>query len=616
MTQRRLLIPFLLTVLFGAGLPADELLENGGFESGSRSWVPVGPVVLETSEALAYEGCCALQVRERTDAWNGVGQFVTKQLIPGRSYAVSGQVRLLSGDSDQVSLKYRKIDESGTQWILLAQGVARSDEWREFVGAFTYEPVGAVDSLRFYVSGPQPGIDFMVDALSIIELESDWQAEANERIEALRTRTLRIEVVDGQGCPLPGVAVESVQERRAFAFGTAINRNHMNNATYTDFVADNFEWAVMENAAKWRQNQNTSGPPDYADADAMVQFCLENDLRMRGHCVFWANPIRVPDWVQPLTDSALEEAISQRIQSVVPRYADVFEHWDVNNEMITNRFFADRLGEEIRSSMFQQVRAQDADVALFVNDFSILTSNRQTEILQQVESLEAAGASVDAIGAQGHFPTPPTGAVVLKRLDNLARAGKPIWITEFDCPVADELQRADALETVYRAAFSHPSVEGILMWGFWAGSLNNGPDAALVDLDWTLTESGIRYQSLMDEWSTEASGATDAQGAMEFRAYHGRHAISLELEGVLQEVVLELAAGDGVFTQRVVLDQTGACTLCVADLNQDLLVDGVDLAELLGGWGGGGATDLDASGTTNGADLALLLAEWGAQCGP
>lgn len=616
MAKRKLFSTLLLAVLSCSGVRADELLANSGFESGSQGWVPVGPVMLETNQETVYEGCCALAVRERTDAWNGVGQFVTEQLIPGRSYAVRGQVRLLSGESDQVSLKYRKIDESGTQWILLAQGVARSDEWREFVGAFTYEPVGVVDSLRFFVSGPQPGIDFMVDALSIIELPTDWQAEANQRIEALRTRALRIEVVDADGCPLPGASIESVQKRRAFAFGTAINRNHMDNPIYTEFVADNFEWAVMENASKWRQNQNLAGPPEYEDADAMVQFCLENDLRMRGHCVFWANPIRVPDWVQPLTGAALETAISERIQSVVPRYADVFEHWDVNNEMITNRFFANRLGEGIRSSMFQQVRAQDDDVTLFVNDFSILTSNRQTEVLQQVEALEAGGASVDAIGAQGHFSTPPTGAVVLKRLDNLADSGKPIWITEFDCPVADEMRRAEALETVYRAAFSHPSVEGILMWGFWAGSLNNGPDAALVNLDWSLTESGIRYQALMDEWSTEASGATDALGTFEFRAYHGRHAISVELGGVLHEAVLELTAGDGTFIHLVVLDQPGACIVCVADLNQDQLVDGTDLAELLGGWGGAGPTDLDGSGITSGADLALLLAEWGAECGP
>ena len=30
--------------------------------------------------------------------------------------------------------------------------------------------------------------------------------------------------------------------------------------------------------------------------------------------------------------------------------------------------------------------------------------------------------------------------------------------------------RANQMETFYREAFSNPNVQGILMWGFWAGS--------------------------------------------------------------------------------------------------------------------------------------------------
>ena len=34
--------------------------------------------------------------------------------------------------------------------------------------------------------------------------------------------------------------------------------------------------------------------------------------------------------------------------------------------------------------------------------------------------------------------------------------------------------------------YGHPAVEGILMWGFWAGAHWRGADAALVDLDGVL----------------------------------------------------------------------------------------------------------------------------------
>lgn len=52
---------------------------------------------------------------------------------------------------------------------------------------------------------------------------------------------------------------------------------------------------------------------------------------------------------------------------------------------------------------------------------------------------------------------------------------------------------------------------------------------------------------------------------------------------------------------------------CSPDLNGDGVVNGADLAILLGQWGGGAGTcaDLNGDGVVNGADLAILLGAWG-----
>ena len=52
---------------------------------------------------------------------------------------------------------------------------------------------------------------------------------------------------------------------------------------------------------------------------------------------------------------------------------------------------------------------------------------------------------------------------------------------------------------------------------------------------------------------------------------------------------------------------------CGGDFNQDGLVDGADLSNLLGRWGGcqSCAEDLDGNGLVDGADLAALLGNWG-----
>jgi len=65
----------------------------------------------------------------------------------------------------------------------------------------------------------------------------------------------------------------------------------------------------------------------------------------------------------------------------------------------------------------------------------------------------------------------------------------------------------------------------------------------------------------------------------------------------------------------VQLDATS--TIVPADLNGDGVVNGADLAIVLGAWstnGGGTGADINGDGTVNGADLAVVLGSWGGGC--
>jgi endo-1,4-beta-xylanase len=611
-TRNDLILALVAILAWIAPAGADDLIINGDFENGLDSWHPIGPVSISLEELDPESGCCSARIGARTSAWNGIGQWVTDLLVPGRSYAISARIRVANGDDELVTVKLRQIDESGTRWLSLAEGRGRSDAWRSIKGAFTYQPSGAVESLRYYVSGAPAGVDILVDSLRLVELAPFTMDQADQRIEAHRKRNIEFRILDADDCPVAGADLDIRQTSHAFAFGTVINRNHMDNATYKQFIADNFEWGVMENAAKWRQNQWSPGPPDYTDADEIVAFCRENDILLRGHCITWANPIRVPDWVVPLEPKALRTAVEERIDDVVAHFEDDFLHWDVNNEMIANTFFADRLGSAFRAEMFQRARSVDPDVTLMVNDYNVITSNRQSALLHQVEDLEALSAGVDALGAQGHFNEAPAPEVLDRRLDHLAESGLPIWITEYDCTVAEIEARADALERNYRTAFSHPGVSGILMWGFWEGSLNSGPDAALVDLDWTVNAAGLRYQALMDEWTTLAQGTSDSDGRFDCRGFHGSYSLTIQHDGRTTETGFTLEPGDEPLAITISLQSGSSCIDCPEDLDRDGIIDGADLSLLLGGWGTSSARiDLDSNGTIDGADLAILLAAWG-----
>jgi len=54
-----------------------------------------------------------------------------------------------------------------------------------------------------------------------------------------------------------------------------------------------------------------------------------------------------------------------------------------------------------------------------------------------------------------------------------------------------------------------------------------------------------------------------------------------------------------------------AAVNCPADITGNGVVDGGDLAVVLGGWGGAVTSDLNNDGTTNGADIAVILGAWG-----
>ncbi len=372
-----------------------------------------------------------------------------------------------------------------------------------------------------------------------------WVDEANARIEAIRKRDVAVLVVDGSGTPVPGAAVSAAQTGHRFAFGSVVNGNLVNNSIYSDFFFDHFEWAVFENQSKWIYNEPIRDHENWSLTEQMYSILEARGVPVRGHCIFWANETYVPGWARDLPDNELQDEIDERIDSAVTRFRNRFVHWDVNNEMLSNHFFENHLGPSIRPYMFQQANLFDPDALLFVNDYSIIagSSARTDAYIQQIQWLQSQGAPVGGIGVQGHFwgsTVSPTA--VLARLDQLAVLNLPVWVTEYDVVNADDQLRADNLENAYRAAFSHPAVEGILMWGFWAGSHWRGPDAAIVDEDWTLNAAGVRYEALMAEWTTAAAGNTGGDGQYPYRGFHGTYDITVNAGDPLQ-ITVDLPPG-------------------------------------------------------------------------
>jgi hypothetical protein len=138
----------------------------------------------------------------------------------------------------------------------------------------------------------------------------------------------------------------------------------------------------------------------------------------------------------------------------------------------------------------------------------------------------------------------------------LAQFNLPIKITEFNMPGQrskflkersvkmsneEEERKAKNLVDYYRICFANPAVEGILMWGFWAGA-NWIPASSLYDEDWSPTPALEAYQSLIfDEWWTDAKQQSNKEGICTIRAFYGTHKVLVD--GVERTVTLSSQNG-------------------------------------------------------------------------
>jgi GH35 family endo-1,4-beta-xylanase len=381
-----------------------------------------------------------------------------------------------------------------------------------------------------------------------------WRAEADARISAHRQADFSVLLRDAAGQPLPGAPLQAQLRRHAFGFGTAIAHGPWASEEvgerYRAFILRHFNCLVCENEMKWYAVSAKGPEEDYAQADALLDWAGRHQLKMRGHCLFWTRNKFIQPWLQALSPQALRAAMERHLEAKVRRYHGRVTCWDVNNEMLDGAFYAARLGPDIDAWMFREAARLSPGTPLFVNEFAILGSVEKTDrYLALIAALRDRGAPVTGIGVQEHGaerlivptdqPDQPetlperarreglTAEGFLATLDRLATPGLPIHLTEISAKSPDATRRADALEMLFRLGFSHPAVESILLWGFWANCHWLGAEAALVDADWNLTEAGERISHLLTrEWTTTAHLTTGPDGVARFRGFAGDYEIS------------------------------------------------------------------------------------------
>jgi endo-1,4-beta-xylanase len=298
-----------------------------------------------------------------------------------------------------------------------------------------------------------------------------------------------------------------------------------------DLLRKHYSSITAENAMKpdtiWPNAPGTSGStampaaaPNFAPADALVNFAFSNDIQVRGHTLLWHRT--APDWFFAGDQSApanYRAAVQQRLHdyifAVMQHFPNVYA-WDVVNEVASDTpnaanpyrtdspwYRAYSVGgldgsQYVRDAFTFAAQARNfigrnaASMKLMINDYSTENAGKRANVLAIVRDLQTAGIPIDGVGHQFHLQLGADVTQVTAALADVeAMPGNLVnHITELDVSIYADPGSCYAAQTIppcladyganppaaalsdqaklYRAlfdAFERRSVTSITTWG-------------------------------------------------------------------------------------------------------------------------------------------------------
>ncbi len=551
-----------------------QLLRSPGLEAFSLQLMPsafdaVSIDSVDTETDLGFDSAWRIETKGDTGPWFAVQ-------LQSNSFT-----ELKKGDTGMVRFFARTIDsadESGLGQIgvairpaigwgrgMVSETFNAPEEWEEFLVPFKadadYDRFEAMVSftLGFRAQTIEiGGLECLTfgDSVAFSELprtrftyegrdeNAAWRQAALERIEAIRKGDLSIRVVDAKGKPVRNAKVTLTQTDSAFEWGTAIPFERLlvdtpDNLIFREKVLELFNAASPENDLKWGawigEFRGNYGSEQAIDG---LKWLQDHGIPTRGHVLVWPGRGNLPDEVRELLGTPEQDKIQgivlDHIRDISAATKDYLYEWDVLNEPYTNHDIMDALGKEVMVDWFKVAREQMPDTTLYLNDFSNHDFTTDAAHVQHFEDtaryLLENGAPLDALGLQAHIGGKPNDPEnVLATLDRYWDAfNLPVRITEFDIRTTDEELQADYTRDFFILAFSHPSIVGIQLWGFWENA-HWIPTAAMYRDDWSEKPSVDVYKSLVfDQWRTNLESKTDKDGSFATRAFFGDYTISVQ----------------------------------------------------------------------------------------
>jgi endo-1,4-beta-xylanase len=231
-----------------------------------------------------------------------------------------------------------------------------------------------------------------------------------------------------------------------------------------------------ENAGKWGSIEGTRDQMNWNTLDTMYAYTQANGIIFKQHNLLWGR--QQPGWLSNLSESEQRAEVEEWIRLYCERYPDT-PLIDVVNEPPphTTPPYVNALGGSGSSGYdwiaqaFKWAHQYCPNAILILNDYNNIeyeADNART--IDIANKIKNAGAPIHAIGVQAHDAYRVSTGTVKMYIDRIAsQTGLPIYVSEYDIPIADDNQQRDVMQSQFTMFWDNDNVEGITLWGYIVG---------------------------------------------------------------------------------------------------------------------------------------------------
>ena len=180
-----------------------------------------------------------------------------------------------------------------------------------------------------------------------------------------------------------------------FYIGTAINESQIEerDPLVTTLISKEFSCITAENIMKSMYIHPEKDKFDFELSDKYVAFGKKHKMFIHGHTLIWHS--QLAPWMAQIKDStAMAEAMTNHISTIVGKYKGRINSWDVVNEALNDdgtlrkTAFSNTYGKDFLSLAFKLAATADPSADLYYNDYNLCVPKKREAAINLVKTLQ------------------------------------------------------------------------------------------------------------------------------------------------------------------------------------------------------------------------------------